>query len=136
MPDTKSMKSRFEIANGPILEPSTIGAGGLNGESGAVVRFLGVVRGLEDGKPIAAIDYEAFPEMVLHQFNLIFAEAESRWPLQSIHVIHRIGVVLINEPSLWVEVIAPHRGEAFAGCQFVIDEMKRRVPIWKKAIFS
>ena len=101
---------------------------------GAVVYFLGVVRGREDEDPIKAIDYESFREMAEHQFNLLFDQIEKRWPVESIRLVHRIGVVKVGEPSLWVEVVAPHRGEAFAACQFLIDEMKRVVPIWKKPI--
>jgi len=103
---------------------------------GAVVNFLGFVRGSEDGKTISAINYEAFEKMVTHQFNLLFDEVEKRWPIESVQLVHRIGVVRVNEPSLWVEVVAPHRGEAFAACQWLIDEMKRVVPIWKKPITS
>jgi molybdopterin synthase catalytic subunit len=101
---------------------------------GAVVNFLGVVRGEEEGEPIQAIEYEAFQQMAGHQFNLLFDEIEKRWPVESVRLIHRIGRVETNEPSLWVEVIAPHRGEAFAACQWLIDEMKRVVPIWKKPL--
>jgi molybdopterin synthase catalytic subunit len=101
---------------------------------GAVVSFAGVVRGSEAGAPIAAIEYEAFHAMAEHQFDRLFSEMERRWPVESVRLVHRLGVVPVNEPSLWVEVAAPHRGEAFAACQFLIDEMKRVVPIWKKPI--
>lgn len=101
---------------------------------GAAIYFAGIVRGNEAGAPIRAIDYEAFEPMARHQFALIFDEIEKRWPVESVRLVHRVGVVAVNEPSLWVEVIAPHRGEAFAACQFLIDEMKRLVPIWKKPL--
>ena len=101
---------------------------------GAAVYFAGIVRESEDGSPIKAIDYEAFEKMARHQFGLIFQEIEKRWPIESVRVVHRLGVVAVNEPSLWVEVISPHRGEALAACQFLIDEMKRVVPIWKKPV--
>lgn len=100
-------------------------------DMGAVVHFLGVVRGSEGGKPIAAIDYEVFSAMALHQFDLIFDVVEKRWPIDSVRLIHRAGRVEVGEPSLWVEVVAPHREEAFAACQFIVSEMKRVVPIWK-----
>ena len=70
--------------------------------------------------------------MAEHQFNRLFSEMEKRWPIESVRLVHRVGMVKVNEPSLWVEVVAPHRGEAFAACQWLIDEMKRVVPIWKK----
>ncbi len=101
---------------------------------GAVINFLGVVRGSEEGKIISAIEYEAFEKMVRHQFALLFDEMAKRWPIESVRLVHRVGVVKVNEPSLWVEIVAPHRGEAFAACQWLIDEMKRVVPIWKKSV--
>ena len=101
---------------------------------GAAVYFAGVVRGNEEGRSIQAIEYEAFEKMAQHQFQLIFDQLEKRWPIESVRLVHRIGVVKTNEPSLWVEVVAPHRGEAFAACQFLIDEMKKVVPIWKKPV--
>lgn len=102
---------------------------------GAAVYFLGVVRETEaPNKKITAIEYEAFQKMVEHQFNELFDAVEKRWPIESVRLVHRVGIVKVNEPSLWVEVIAPHRGEAFAACQWLIDEMKRVVPIWKKPV--
>ena len=74
----------------------------------------------------------AAKQMAERQFNLLFSEMEKRWPIESVRLVHRIGMVKVNEPSLWVEVVAPHRGEAFAACQWLIDELKRVVPIWKK----
>jgi molybdopterin synthase catalytic subunit len=72
--------------------------------------------------------------MAEHQFNLLFDVIGKRWPIESVRLVHRTGVVLVNEPSLWVEMVAPHRGEAFEACQWLIDEMKRTVPIWKKPV--
>ena len=106
----------------------------MSGGMGAVVCFIGAVRGEEDGKSISAIEYEAFGKMAEHQFNLLFDDMAKRWPIESVRLVHRVGVVKVNEPSLWVEVVAPHRGEAFAACQWLIDEMKRVVPIWKKPV--
>lgn len=128
------MKRQLIITSEPINEPALLGERTLSSGMGAVVNFLGVVRGEEDGKPICAIQYEAFEKMVTHQFNLLFDEMEKRWPVESVRLVHRLGVVKVNEPSLWVEVVAPHRSEAFAACQWLIDEMKRVVPIWKKPV--
>jgi molybdopterin synthase catalytic subunit len=102
--------------------------------AGAAVCFLGIVRGTEAGAAIGALEYESFQTMAEHQFELLFDELEKRWPIESIRLVHRLGVVPVNEPSLWVEVVAPHRAEAFAACQWLIDEMKRVVPIWKRAV--
>ena len=128
------MKRELNITNAPIDEAALLRRRAMSHDMGAVVYFLGVVRGAEEGKTISAIEYEAFDKMVTHQFNLLFDEMEKRWPIESVRLVHRIGVVNVNEPSLWVEVVAPHRGEAFAACQWLIDEMKRVVPIWKKPV--
>jgi len=106
----------------------------VSGGMGAVVQFVGLVRDAEDGLQISALNYEAFQRMAEHQFNLLFDQLEKRWPIESVRLIHRVGVVKVSEPSLWVEVVAPHRGEAFAACQWLIDEMKRVVSIWKKPL--
>jgi molybdopterin synthase catalytic subunit len=103
---------------------------------GAVVYFAGAVRDTESGASIAALEYEAFHTMAEHQFNLLFDQLSSRWPIESVRVVHRVGVVKAGEVSLWIEVVAPHRGEAFAACQWLIDEMKRVVPIWKKPLMA
>jgi len=101
---------------------------------GAVVYFVGLVRGSENEAAIEALEYVAFQRMAEHQFKLLFDQLAKLWPVDSVRLVHRVGVVRVNEPSLWVEIIAPHRGEALAACQWLIDEMKRVVPIWKKPL--
>ena len=128
------MKRELSITLDCIDEAKLTTTRELSPTMGAVVYFLGIVRGTEQGIGISAIDYETFEAMARHQFNLLFDEVEKRWPIESVRLIHRIGVVKVNEPSLWVEVIAPHRGEAFAACQWLIDHMKKAVPIWKKPV--
>ncbi len=128
------MKRQLTITTEPIHEAALIAQRQMSAGMGAVVDFLGVVRGSEAGETISAIEYEAFEPMVVRQFNLLFDEMAKRWPVESVRLVHRVGVVKVNEPSLWVEIIAPHRGEAFAACQWLIDEMKRVVPIWKKPL--
>lgn len=128
------MKRQLTITAEPLDEATLISQRQMSAGMGAVVNFLGVVRGSEAGKTISAIEYEAFEKMVRHQFDLLFDEMAKRWPIESVRLVHRVGVVKVNEPSLWVEIVAPHRGEAFAACQWLIDEMKRVVPIWKKPI--
>ena len=108
--------------------------GKFSGEVGGVVTFWGVVRGTEDGKAIHALEYTAYREMAEHQFRKLFAETRRKWPARRIRVIHRLGVIAVGEASLLVRVEAAHRGEAFAAAQFIIDELKQTVPIWKKAL--
>jgi molybdopterin synthase catalytic subunit len=126
------VKRELIITNEPINEAALTSQRQMSSGMGAVVNFLGVVRAIENEKTISAIEYEAFEKMVRHQFDLLFDEMAKRWPVESVRLVHRVGLVKVNEPSLWMEVISPHRAEAFAACQWLIDEMKRVVPIWKK----
>ena len=128
------MKRELIITTEPIDETALLAQRKMSGDMGAAVYFAGVVRGSEGDKAIAAIEYEAFHKMVEHQFALLFDEMEKRWPVASVRLVHRLGVVQVGEPSLWVEIVTPHRGEAFAACQWLIDEMKCVVPIWKKPL--
>lgn len=126
------MKTQLSITSEAIDEHFLITDRETSVSAGAVIVFQGIVRNMEDGVPINAIDYESFNEMACHQFELIFEDIDRQWPIESVRLVHRIGVVPVNEPSLWVEIITAHRAEAFAACQFLIDEMKVRVPIWKQ----
>lgn len=133
-PPPENMKRQLTITSEPISEAELLSKRNMSVGTGAVVCFLGVVRGTEESKIINAMDYEAFQPMAEHQFNRLFDQMEKLWPIESVRLIHRIGIVKVNDPSLWVEVIAPHRGEAFAASQWLIDQMKSLVPIWKKPV--
>lgn len=128
------MLRKLTISAEPFDEAGLLGDRSLSAGMGAVIYFLGVVRESEAGDPISALEYEAFVPMAEHQFHLLFDQMEKRWPIESVRLVHRVGRVKVNEPSLWVEVVAPHRQEAFAACQWLIEEMKRVVPIWKKPV--
>jgi len=127
------MRRELTISEQRIDEHALLQSRAMSAGMGAAVYFLGVVRDAEEGRPISALDYEAFGKMAEHQFHLLFDQAETRWPLESVRLVHRVGRVAAGEASLWIEVVAPHREEAFAACQFIVSEMKRVVPIWKKA---
>ena len=127
------MKRQVRISTEAINEAALQAERKASGGAGAVVYFAGLVRGIEAGAAIEGLEYESFQRMAEHQFELLLDEMERRWPIESVRLVHRIGFVKVNEASLWVEVIAPHRGEAFSACQWLIDEMKKVVPIWKRA---
>src|SRR5882724_11514859 len=98
------MIRELSITSEAISEPVLLARRAISPGMGAVIYFLGVVRGVERGAPIAAIEYETFQRMAEHQFNLLFDEVEKRWPIESVRLVHRIGTVEVNEPSLWVEL--------------------------------
>ncbi|MBI4657484.1 MAG: molybdenum cofactor biosynthesis protein MoaE [Verrucomicrobia bacterium] len=128
------MKRQLSITTEAIDEAALVQGRLMSPGMGAAVYFTGVVRGSEGDATIRAIEYEAFERMAEHQFHRLFDQIERKWPIESVRLVHRVGTVPVSEPSLWVEIIAPHRGEAFAACQFLIDEMKRVVPLWKKPL--
>src|SRR6185312_2658117 len=103
------MRTKLTISAEKIDENAFSTSRAMSAESGAVVCFLGTVRGIEDSRAISAIDYEAFEKMAKHQFHLIFDQAGKRWPLESIRLAHRVGRVPVGEASIWVEVVASHR---------------------------
>ena len=104
-------------------------------ESGATVEFWGVVRALEDGRQISGIDYEAHEEMARHQMEMIAANATEKFQLTEVLLHHRIGFVAVAEPSLFVRVSSGHRGAAFEAASWIVNELKKKVPIWKRPVF-
>jgi molybdopterin synthase catalytic subunit len=100
--------------------------------AGAVVDFSGVVRRLENGREIDGIEYEAHREMAEHQLREIAGQAAAKFGLQLVVIHHRIGFIAVGEPSLFVRVASQHRQEAFQAAQWLIDELKKKVPIWKR----
>ena len=99
--------------------------------AGAIIHFLGDVRPLENGRRIDGIEYEAHQEMAEHQLRKIAEEAADRFRLLAIRLHHRIGFVAVGETSLFLRVAAAHRGPAFEASRWMVDELKKRVPIWK-----
>ena len=97
-------------------------------DSGAIVTFLGTVR--DDG--IQMMEVEAFTEAAAAEIELIRSEALKRFGLKSVQVTHRTGRMAVGESIVAIVCSAPHRTEAFEGCRYIIDELKKRAPIWKK----
>jgi molybdopterin synthase catalytic subunit len=104
--------------------------------SGAVVDFSGIVRGVEDGRDIDGIEYEAHREMAEHQLRRIAEQAAENFGLRVVIIYHRIGFIAVGEPSLFLRVTSLHREEAFRASQWIVDELKKKVPIWKRPKFS
>ena len=128
------MTQSVTITTDPIDEAALLAQRPMSAGMGAAVCFVGVVRGTEGKANISALEYEAFQRMAEHQINLLLKELARRWTVGSVRLVHRVGRVKVKEPSLWAEVVAPHRAEAFAACQWLIDELKRVAPIWKKPV--
>lgn len=101
--------------------------------NGAVVVMSGTVRNQTDGKPVVALEYQAYEPMAIQIFRNIAAQIRDRWPdVNRVAIHHRTGRLQLGEISVLVAVGCPHRGEAFAACQYAIDTLKHNAPIWKK----
>ena len=100
--------------------------------NGGIVLFEGLVRNHNEGRAVRSLEYECFEEMALDEGKKIINEAMIKFGVKHLYAIHRYGHLEIGEVAIRVAASAPHRQEAFLACQYVIDEIKRRVPIWKK----
>jgi molybdopterin synthase catalytic subunit len=104
---------------------------------GAVITFAGVVRETsDDNRSVTGLSYEAHETMAAAEFEKIAGEARRRFGACEISVVHRTGDLQVGEVSVAVAVAAPHRGVAFDACEFTIDELKRRAPIWKQEHYA
>jgi molybdopterin synthase catalytic subunit len=101
---------------------------------GGVASFLGQVRDHHDGRMVRHLEYSAYGPMAEAECARIVAEAEGRWPVR-VALEHRVGTLEIGDVAVAVAAAGAHRDEAFAACRFVIEEVKRRVPIWKKEFY-
>lgn len=98
---------------------------------GASAEFLGIVRGNEGDQPIVYLDYEAYEPMAERVIERLVKQARAQWPLHAVCVRHRVGRVAVGEVAVLIGVRASHRDEAFEACRFLIDAIKRDVPMWK-----
>jgi molybdopterin converting factor subunit 1 len=105
-------------------------------DDGAAVVFEGVVRNHTRGRRTLYLDYEAYPEMALKQMELLAQQALSRFPIRDVALAHRVGRLQIGETSVAIVVASAHRTAAFEACRWLIDTLKRTVPIWKKEYFE
>lgn len=103
---------------------------------GALVQFEGIVRNHHEGRKVVSIEYESFQEMAKKELEDIVRKAKETFPVHEVFVAHRVGKVSVNETSVVVFVLSPHRQEAFKASQYVVDELKKRVPIWKKEFYD
>ena len=103
-----------------------------NPRVGAVVTFLGLMRDINEGDEVVAMTLEHYPGMTEKALSAIVDEAESRWDLEGVRVVHRVGELKPEDPIVLVTVASRHRGDAFRACEFIIDWLKTRAPFWKK----
>lgn len=125
----------FSLSDKPI-DPISCTQALHNSRAGALVTFEGWVRNHNDGRTVAALAYEAFGPMAVSEGNKVLQEARKRFAILDAHVVHRIGDTGIGDRAVWVGVTAEHRQEAFLAARWIMDEIKRHVPIWKKETYE
>jgi MoaE-MoaD fusion protein len=106
-----------------------------SGEDGAVVVFDGIVRNNSRGRRTLYLDYEAYEEMALKQMASLADETRARFGVRQVSIVHRLGRLQLGETSVLIVVASAHRAQAFEACRWVIDTLKKTVPIWKKETF-
>jgi len=106
------------------------------GRHGAVVTFLGTVRGENLGRRVLELEYQAYEPLAVRAFEIIAAEAAEAWPAALLALHHRIGTLRPGDVSVAMAVASPHRAEAFKACRYAIERVKQIAPIWKREIFE
>ena len=106
--------------------------------AGGVCVFLGTTRAetAPDGRELIALDYEAYAEMAEEQLRDLARRCRERWPVVKLALLHRVGRVALGEASVLVAVSAPHRGEAFEACRWLIDTLKAELAVWKREVWD
>lgn len=104
--------------------------------AGAYASFEGWIRNENEGHAVLRLEYEAYEPLAEREGEKILAEARQRFPVGKAACVHRSGLLEIGECAVWVGVTAPHRDEAFAACRYIIDQVKVRLPIWKKEHYA
>src|SRR5262245_61643119 len=127
----------IEILESPLaVEPAVRFVS--DARAGGIDVFLGTTREEQssDGRELIALDYEAYEEMAIAKLKELARRAREQWPIMKLAILHRTGRVKLAEPSVIIAVSCAHRGESFAACKFLIDQLKVDVPIWKKEIWA
>lgn len=105
-------------------------------ECGAIATFIGRVRNHFEGKRVHATHYEGYVEMVGREMQRIVNECQNKWKIGKIAAFHRLGTLSVGEITVVLAVSAPHREEAFAACRYLIEQIKLRLPVWKKELYE
>lgn len=107
-----------------------------NAGAGGFCSFEGWVRNENDGRAVKRLEYEAYEPLVLAEGKKVLAEAQQKFPYLEARCVHRTGLLEIGDMAVWVGVASAHRDEAFKACRYIIDELKVRLPIWKKEHYA
>jgi molybdopterin synthase catalytic subunit len=129
------MGTDFQLSAQPI-DAAALRSGLPDDRAGACVTFEGWVRNRNEGRPVTALDYEAYAPLAEKEGARILAEAVEKFSVLAARCVHRTGALGLGDLAVWVGVTAEHRGDAFAACRYIIDEAKARIPIWKREHYA
>ena len=121
----------MDITKDPI-DPDRLRDELIDDRAGAYVGFEGWIRNHNEGQEVLRLEYEVYEPLALSEGDKVISEAKKKFPLLHAECVHRSGLLEIGECAVWVGVTSAHRDEAFAACRFIIDQVKVRLPIWKK----
>ena len=118
------------------IDPAALRQTLLKSSAGAFCSYEGWVRDHNEGRNVAALHYHGYPQLAPGIAAAIIHEAREQFQLEGISVVHRTGPLVIGDIAVWIGVTAHHRGDAFLGCRYLIDNVKHRLPIWKKEVYK
>ena len=118
------------------IDPDALRKALFDPAAGAYCGFEGWIRNHNDGQQVLRLEYEAYEPLALSEGKKVLAEAHQKFPHLHAHCVHRTGLLEIGDCAVWVGVSSPHRDEAFQACRYVIDQLKTRLPIWKKEHYA
>jgi molybdopterin synthase catalytic subunit len=127
-----SVPAAYAAVTDQPLDAARLLADSVHPDDGAALLFWGVVRNQNEGRPVSHLEYHAYAEMAERTLHRIAEEAIGRFGVGEVRVVHRVGRLAVGEASVAVCVAAPHRGEAYEASRYVIEELKKRVPVWKR----
>lgn len=134
-PQPRAGSRRFRLSAAP-LNPAHLQRELGDARAGGHVAFEGRVRSRNEGREVRSLEYEAYPELAGKEGDRILAEARAKYAIVSAACVHRVGHLHVGDLAVWVGVTAEHRDAAFSACRYIVDEMKARVPIWKKEHYA
>jgi molybdopterin synthase catalytic subunit len=119
-----------------VLRPDELRDRLTDPRAGAYAAFEGWIRNENEGHDVLRLEYESYEPLAVKEGERVLREAAEKYPILEAECVHRVGMLEIGECAVWVGVTAPHRDEAFAACRYIIDQVKVRLPIWKKEHYA
>jgi molybdopterin synthase catalytic subunit len=119
-----------------VIRPDELRAQLSDPRAGAYAAFEGWIRNENEGHDVLRLEYESYEPLAVKEGERVLRETAEKFPILKSRCVHRVGMLELGECAVWVGVAAPHRDEAFAACRYIIDQVKLRLPIWKKEHYA